>query len=178
MTTEKPAQSNNLDTPADGVKTPSSAAVSRYNAVSHGFFSKNLCLPGEDRSLLNDLRESYLKELQPVGEMETFQVERIISSAWRLKRLVDFECERQERLTHPQPVGDFTPVPMDYGDFCWQDTMRFETALERQIYAARRELERLQRARRQKFLPDSQPVDGEFFRRVPDITPADTHEIT
>ena len=110
--------------------------------------------------------------------METFQVERIISSAWRLKRLVDFECERQERLTHPKPVGDFIPVPMDYGDFCWQDTMRFETALERQVNGARRELERLQRLRRQKFLSDSQSVDGEFFRRVPDLTPPDPVETT
>jgi hypothetical protein len=172
MATEKQIKANRLNGQLGGVKTLEGKAVSSCNAVTHGFFSQKLIMPGEDPSLLDTLREKYLNELHPEGEMEVLLVERIISSAWRLKRLVDFERERHERLTHPKPFGNFIPVAQDYGDFEWQDLMRFENSLVRGIYQAMHELERLPRNRRGKFLK----LDEKVFGRVPDITPIENGE--
>jgi hypothetical protein len=102
MTTEKRIEANQRNGLKGGVKTQEGKAVSRLNACTHGFFSKDLLLPAEDPAYLAEIRDYYLSELKPVGELETLLVERIISSAWRLKRLV-----RSERIQ--LHVGTYTP---------------------------------------------------------------------
>jgi hypothetical protein len=44
------------------VKTEGGKAISRLNAVTHGFFSSEALLPGEDNLLLNDLQDKYMEE--------------------------------------------------------------------------------------------------------------------
>ena len=138
MTSEKKIQANRLNALKGGVKTEEGKAVVRLNAVSHGFFSNSVLLPGEDQTLMAKIREKFLAELKPEGELETILVERIVSSAWRLKRLLKYE--RKGTRGH----GGV------YGDQFWQNYIRYESTLERQIYKALSELERLREARDRK----------------------------
>jgi hypothetical protein len=117
------------------------------NAISHGLLSKEVFLPGEDGSLLNALRNQLMTDFQPQGEMETILVERIVSSTWRLKRM--FRIERHSAVTAPLELAadDSVIIGGDYRYFSWQNYIRYETAIERQIYRAMHELERLQHAR-------------------------------
>jgi hypothetical protein len=131
---EKPIKDDRLAVSKGGPKTEAGKAAVRLNAVSHGLLSKALLLPGEDVFELTALRESYLNELNPQGEMESLLVERIVTSAWRLKRAMRYEQTCNKR-------------GLDYRFGNWETYMRYETALERQIYKALRELQELRKTR-------------------------------
>lgn len=137
MTSEKQLVANRLNGLKGGVKTEKGKAAVRLNAVSHGLLSKEVLLPGEDRHLLAELRDRLMNEFKPIGEMETILVERIVSSTWRLRRT--FKLEKGVK-----GVGDYSYID-------WQNQIRYETAIERQIYKALNELERLQKSRNENL---------------------------
>jgi hypothetical protein len=131
---EKPIDGDRLEASKGGPKTAAGKAAVRLNAVSHGLFAQDLILPGEDRRQLTDLRERFLAEIQPQGEMENWLVERIVSCAWRLKRALRYENNQHKRDTN-------------YRFGHWDTFLRYETTLERQIYKALHELIALQKTR-------------------------------
>jgi len=143
MTSEKRILANRINALKGGVKTEAGKTVSRLNAVSHGLLSKEALLPGENGCELAALRESFLIDLQPVGELENLLVERIVSCAWRLKRVV-----RSERVN--------TRGRIDYRYNSWNTHMRYETAIERQFYKALHELQSLQEARLKDAVTDAE----------------------
>ena len=146
MTTEKQTLANRLNALKGGVKTPEGKAVSRLNAISHGFYSQFIVVPGEDIHLFNLLRDKYMAEFKPVGEMETLLVERVVTSAWRLRRVLLNESK------HMHPNADFRHLS-------WENTLRLDTTLERQIYKALHELERLQKTRLHHETPQAPKPD-------------------
>ena len=75
MASEKQIAANQANAAKAGVKTSEGKLAIRLNAVSHGIFSKEALLPGEDAALLAQLRDNCLAEFNPVGEMETMLVE-------------------------------------------------------------------------------------------------------
>ncbi len=159
MTTEKQLIANRANALKGGVKTVEGKLVSRMNAVSHGIFARDAILPGEDAALLNELQEKITAELQPVGELETILVQRIITSTWRLKRVIRTELKYTRNL--PLEITgkkDFIPGG-DYRYDSWQNFSRYESGIERQIYKAIHELERLQRARHGEKTPAPLVVD-------------------
>src|SRR5215212_5704888 len=88
MTSEKKAEANRRNAlKSTGPKTPEGKAAVRLNALKHGLLSQEILLPGEDEEALRELGESLRAELQPVGELESLLVDRIIASYWRLRRL-------------------------------------------------------------------------------------------
>ena len=121
----------------------------RYNAVTHGFFTKELLLPGEKKEHLAKLRKNLMDCYQPVGEAEFLLVEKIVAANWRLKRLLRAE-------THYIPTPRGTPdrparIPKaDYRFSSWLNHNRYEVSLNRQLYQAVHELERVQKARREE----------------------------
>ena len=134
MATEKQIQANRLNARKGGVKTRAGKNKVRLNAVTHGFFSKNVMLPGEDHRLMAELREKLTAEIEPQGEMETLLMELIISNSWRLKRVLNNECKN-------------TRANVDYRFSHQENIMRYVTTLERQIYKAIHELTMLQNER-------------------------------
>ncbi len=134
MATEKQIQANRINALKGGVKTEQGKGKIRLNAVSHGFFSKDLLLPGEDLHLLAELRERLTAEVQPEGEMETLLLELIISSCWRIKRLAAYEKNN---------VG----ISTDYLDPLPEKILHYTNTLERQLYKAIHELEKLHNTR-------------------------------
>src|SRR5437016_6079519 len=79
-----------------GPRTPEGKAVACQNARTHGLLSRQVLLPDENKARLLALREQFLAELAPVGELETLLVERMIACAWRLRRLhrVERPCSK------------------------------------------------------------------------------------
>src|SRR5215210_4564934 len=69
-----------------GPKTPEGKASARLNATKHGLLSQEVLIPGEDEAALKELGERLRAELEPVGELESLYVERIIDTTWRLRR--------------------------------------------------------------------------------------------
>src|SRR4030043_2342467 len=143
MTTEKQIIGNRENAlKSTGPKTEEGKLASKMNAVSHGILSRDAILPGEDSSLLAELRDQYMQEFKPVGEMETMLVERIISSIWRLKRTL--RCEKRYYWLESPTVHNKDEygivVGPNYRSSDWQNFLEYETTIERHIYKAIHEL--------------------------------------
>jgi hypothetical protein len=104
MTSDKKTQANRRNAlKSTGPKTPEGKDAVRLNALKHGLLSQEILLPGEDEEALRELGEHLRAELQPVGELESLLVDRIIAAYWRLRRLGRVETgifawERSEEL--------------------------------------------------------------------------------
>jgi hypothetical protein len=205
MTSEKKAQSNRRNAlKSTGPKTPEGKAAVRMNALKHGLLSQAVLLPGEDEEALRELGQNLRAELQPVGELESLLVARIIASYWRLRRLGRVEAgifawdlygdlarrAHEEASSHTKPVilkvvydDDLRPPERIVPPEKVQETRskaqeieamqdaetptlgltfirdaneanafsklsRYEAAIERSLYKALHELQRLQADRR------------------------------
>jgi len=138
---------------------PKDSSVTRYNAMKHGILSREILLDGEDRESLEQLGKRLRRELAPAGEMEQILVDRIISSTWRLRRVLHVETEFLEAEFADcsvswmgGTVGDTkawnSVVSRELGkNGAWLNLTRYETTIEKQIYKALHELIRLQAAR-------------------------------
>ncbi len=154
MTSAKKAEANRRNAlKSTGPKTPEGKAAVRLNALRHGLLTQQILLPGEDEDALRELDERLRAELQPVGELENLLVDRIIAAYWRLWRLgrVEAGIFVQESYGSVR-VPDTATLGLAYirdgnGANAFSKLSRYETAIERGLYKALHELQRLQAAR-------------------------------
>jgi hypothetical protein len=151
---------------------PKDTSVTRYNAIKHGLMSKDVLMAGESKQELAELGRQLRAEMQPEGELEEILVDRIVSSVWRLKRSIrietgyieaEYEDCKYSRLGHDakSPGGIWNSVvtrELSQGNG-WLNLSRYETMLEKQIYRALHELQRLQSARRGERPPLPVAID-------------------
>jgi hypothetical protein len=69
-----------------GPRTEEGKAASAQNAVKHGLLARDDVIKTEDQADFDRLREKMVRELDPVGAVETELAERVVSLMWRLKR--------------------------------------------------------------------------------------------
>jgi len=147
-----------------GVKTDAGKAVSKYNALKHGLLSKEVLLSDESSADLTALGRKLRNELLPETEMELLLVDRITANVWRLRRAMLIEAELLERDRSGETFnGDEYLKPISEA-FHWSNDVfiqftRYETTIERAIYKAMHELERLQARRKGKDVPLPAAVD-------------------
>ena len=92
MTTARQAEANRLNAlKSTGPRTPAGKAVVAYNGMKHGLLSRESLVKGESEADLVDFGRRLRAQLGPVGELEFLLVDRIVSTAWRLRRLVSVE---------------------------------------------------------------------------------------
>ena len=157
MTTPRKAAANRANArKSTGPKTPAGKALAARNATRHGILQRTVvATQNEDAGELDALRESFAGELAPVGPLEAALVGRIIDSLWRLRRvqtadvgLFDAEADDTYRVVYAlnseSAEGHAFTVQRD----TFATLSRYETALERSLYGALHELQRLQAARR------------------------------
>jgi hypothetical protein len=77
----------------NGPVTDEGKAASSQNAVKHGLLSRHVSLPTEDPDEFIQFAEGFREDHIPVGETESFLVERIIRLAWRHRRAGLLETE-------------------------------------------------------------------------------------
>ena len=164
-----------------GPRTPASKRVVARNAVKHGLLSRELVLPDESPSALEQLRVRLHANLQPVGTLEDVLVDRIVASIWRLRRLGRVEMElftfRQYRdaaagaksyetfleetnseLFH-RADGPLRARAFEADERAFANLLRYETAIERGLYKALHELLRTQALRAGQAVPPPAAVD-------------------
>lgn len=152
---QKQLGANRQNAKLGGVKTDEGKAVSRYNALKHGLLSKEVLLTDESEAELISLGKKLRAELVPETEFELVLVDRITANVWRLRRVMRIE---KEMIDSDREEEDFrgTITTKSLGsalsyDFANNDTygklIRYEASIERGIYKALHELQRLQAAR-------------------------------
>jgi hypothetical protein len=166
---EKQLEANRENAKLGGVKTEEGKAVSRYNAVKHGILTRDILLHGEEDSELEDLGKKLRAELKPASEIEMILTERIIANTWRLKRALKAEKEMIECDIR----GVFGSSEKNFGsalsyDFANSDSYgkftRYETCLERGIYKALHELQRIQAGRKGEKVPLPIAIDVDISK--------------
>ena len=155
MATEKQIEANRENGKKGGVKTDEGKAISRYNAIKHGLLSKEVLLGGEDEKNLIEIGKRLRVELEPKTELELVLVDRVTANIWRLRRVMKIEREMidSDRFTtdwQGNPKEKTLGEALSY-DFANNDTygklIRYETSIERGIFKALHELQRLQAIR-------------------------------
>jgi len=81
-----------------GPKTPKGKAVVSKNALKHGLTARYNLIKGESPGEFARYRNEMLAELDPVGPVETTLAERIVSLAWRLKRIIRIQNQALDSL--------------------------------------------------------------------------------
>lgn len=146
-----------------GVKTPKGKTISRYNAMKHGLLCKEVLIEGEDEKNLLELERSIRIAIQPVGELELLLTDRIIANIWRLKRAMKVErnsmewqknykeefsfTERSNLLDQLDPQKKREKIRSMIANPSTERMLRYESMIERSIYKALHELQRIQAAR-------------------------------
>ena len=121
--------------------------MSKYNALKHGLLSKEVLLDGEDEKVLIEIGKKLRTELEPQTELELVLIDRITANVWRLRRVMQIEREMMENdKDDEKTLGEAIS-----NDFSYKDTygklIRYEANIERGIYKALHELQRIQAAR-------------------------------
>lgn len=172
MSSKKQVKANRENAKRGGVKTPEGKEISKMNALKHGLLSKEVLLEGEDEMSLTELGKSIRKEVQPKGEMERVLTERIISNVWRLRRVLevertimefekDFELNSRTHFDEPDRQVKRRAVKQMLVNDDIEKITRYETKIEKGIYKALHELQRLQSARAGDKPPAPLAIDVE-----------------
>ncbi len=153
MTTEKQSEANRENGKLGGVKTDEGKAISRFNAIKHGLLSKEVLLEGEDEQTLVEMGKNMRSELEPKTELELVLVDRVTANVWRLKRVMQMEREMMIKSQEnnyggkPYNLGNtLTHHDIAHNDI-YGKLIRYEASIERGIYKALHELQRLQATR-------------------------------
>lgn len=152
---QKQLEANQKNAKLGGVKTEEGKAVSKYNALKHGLLSKEVLLDGEDEKTFIEIGKKLRTELEPQTEFELVLVDRITANVWRLRRVMQIEREMMDDdrsdMGFSLSGGKKTLGAALSYDFANNDTygklIRYESSIERGIYKALHELQRLQAAR-------------------------------
>ncbi len=75
-----------------GPRTPKGKAIAARNATQHGLTAQDVVLQDEEAELFDEHRAALWAALDPVGELEEVLVERVVVSAWRLRRVARIEA--------------------------------------------------------------------------------------
>ncbi len=164
---QKQLEANRENAKLGGVKTEEGKAISKYNALKHGLLTEMVLLSNEDENALIELNKRLRSDLKPSAELESILVDRIVANTWRLGRVMKIEKEMIEKdceyenwngQIQKRSIGE----ALSY-DFANHDTygklIRYETSIERGIYKALHELQRIQATRAGEKLPLPIAVD-------------------
>lgn len=164
---KKQLKANRLNAKKGGIKTAKGKAISRYNAMKHGLLCKEVLIEGEEEKPLKELERRVRASLQPIGELELLLTDRIIANIWRLKRAMRVERSSMEWQKNYQDPFDEQPnkqfgsafeeivnpqkhrekVTSMIANSSTEKLLRYEAMIERGIYKALHELQRIQAAR-------------------------------
>lgn len=133
-----------------GPRTLAGKARASKNAMRHGLLSRDTLLSDEKREEYDAFRRRMWRALTPEGELEALLADRVVSSAWRLHRLLRLEAENlgeaEDFLSRRLSPGE-SFVSLSVNGDIMSKFSRYEGALERGLFRALHELQRLQAVR-------------------------------
>jgi hypothetical protein len=163
MTSERKKVANRSNARrSTGPRTPAGKAAVALNSIRHGLLSRQSLVKGESEADLVGFGKRLRAQLAPVGELELLLADRIVSTAWRLRRALAVEAALISRENSPELA--FT----GYAAQRMTLLARYEATLERGLFKALHELQRIQAARQGEPAPLPSAVDVEVSVSEPD----------
>jgi hypothetical protein len=156
MTSERQIRTNRRNaTRSTGPRSVAGKAAVALNGIKHGLLSRQVLIKGESEADLVGFGKRLRAQLAPVGELELLFADRIVSSAWRLRRALAVETSLFDKEDTPDSAF------IGYGAEKMNILSRYESTLERGLFKALHELQRLQAARHGEAVPLPEAVDVE-----------------
>ena len=168
-----------------GPRTKEGKAIAARNAVKHGLLCDEVRIgefPDEVREVFNVFRDMLLSRLEPEGQVEQLLAERVVAAAWRLRRAGRMEglltANEICSVADDRQIGLMLPGPHNKRDELaqavsrlfhrgtYEQLSRYETRIERGMYKALHELQRLQGRRRGELVPPPLAVDIDVSGRI------------
>ena len=191
MATERQREANRRNSQrSSGPRTPEGKAVVSRNALKHGLLSQRVVLEDEDQAMFERFRDGLLAALAPEGELEQLLAGRIVASSWRLGRaeqieqamlagdVARYDGSMSQALDNAHagrargPAADDRLLSLGWAvadAFDRSDRYgklsRYEAHIERGLYRALHELQRLQAARLGLASPLPPAVDADPTKR-------------
>jgi len=145
MTSNKQIEANRKNSQkSTGPSSMEGKAIVAKNAMRHGILSTQVLVDDDEKELCINFYEMMRGQLEPRGDFQGFLVDRIISTAWRLRRIVHIETLI---LCHAK----ISPYNNSYGEAfegkggCSMAVLsRYERSLENAFFRAMKELKILQ----------------------------------
>ena len=108
MTTERQIKTNRLNgTKSRGPKTKEGKAIARLNAMRLGIYSECAIVSGENETQLVEFGRRLRTDLAPFGEMELVLADKIVSTSWRLRRILKQNpCSMRKKVPPSKPLPD------------------------------------------------------------------------
>lgn len=163
-----------------GPRTKRGKAVTAWNALKHGLQARQVVIPGEKRKDFQTFQKTLMDDLAPEGALEILLAERIVAANWRLRRSLRVEAEMiyhrvdlEQALMVRYPENYQLYVPLSIGNLVWdefeprgsyENFRRYEAHIERGMYRALHELQRLQMARKGRRVPAPAVLDVNVSR--------------
>ena len=97
MSLERVATNRRNAQRSTGPRTLNGKRISRQNALKHGVLARHVLLASERARDLTELDRRLRAALRPADEMESLLVDRVVSSAWRLRRVLQAESAELDR---------------------------------------------------------------------------------
>jgi hypothetical protein len=156
MTSERQSHTNRRNaTKSTGPRSVAGKAAVALNGIKHGLLSRQVLIKGESEADLVGFGKRLRAQLAPVGELELLFADRIVSSAWRLRRALAVEAALFDKEDTPdRAFAGYAAQKMAI-------LSRYESTLERGLFKALHELQRLQAARQGEAVPLPAAVDVE-----------------
>lgn len=131
----------------------------KYNATKHGLLSSQMIIKGESKKEFEAFSLGLIESLAPQTSMEKLLAEKVTADTWRLKRALRVEKEMIEEhmgsensLTGKKSAG--TVFSYDFANYdTYGKLVRYISSIERGMYRALHELQRLQAERRGQQVP-------------------------
>lgn len=121
--------------------------------MKHGIYSEMTLVDGESEDELLAIGSRLRQQLAPEGELEVMLADKVVSTAWRLRRIVGVEAAMYDNAESNRLVFD------RYRAEGIVRLGRHEAHLERCLYRALHELERRQAARKGQIVPVPTALD-------------------
>ena len=145
MTTLKQIEANRKNAQkSTGPISGQGKAVIARNAIKHGILSMNVFIDEGEQKTYDNFCNEMFKNLKPHSVFENFLVDRIISTAWRLRRIVCIEAMKLERASKYSSGDSYTSVFVAKAADSMAVLSRYEQALEKTFYRALKELKSIQ----------------------------------
>jgi len=145
MASEKQIAANRRNSKkSTGPRTIEGKAKVTMNAIKHGLLSKKVLLSDEDAAEFEEFSNEIFAAMQPQGGLENVLLDKVVVSIWRMRRAIEVESllyqntelEFLGKATRATRFGTCTDL--------LQDLSRYEGSLERSLYKALHEFQRIQ----------------------------------
>lgn len=134
-----------------GPQTEEGKGVVSKNAIRHGILSKAIHFDESEKVELDEFRSDFYEHFQPCGGYESILVDRIVSCAWRIGRIVRIETQM---FLAEKAYLSFHNVFKGSSKENMAVLSRYEAALEKGLYRASNELIKLQEKRKAILVDD------------------------